>query len=195
MPVLPPRDGFLRIADPFTPYPTITSWFQALFTSLLGVLFSFQSPYYCAIGLKTYLVLEVDASQLPVRFPTHGTQDTGQTPWITPTWLSHSMALRSRRLRFLQVGFYCPVPTTPHFHALIEHGFGLNCAAFTRRYSRHPNWFLLLPLLRCFNSGRSPSLTGVTREASGSPIRRSPDLRLPAPPRGLSQLGTSFISA
>ena len=78
--VLPSRDGFLRIADPFTPYPTIASWFQALFTSLLGVLFSFRSPYYCAIGLKTYLVLEVDASQLPVRFPTHGTQDTEQTP-------------------------------------------------------------------------------------------------------------------
>ena len=64
--VLPPRDGFLRTAGPFTPYPTITNWFQALFTALLGVLFSFRSPYYCAIGLKTYLALEVGVSQLPV---------------------------------------------------------------------------------------------------------------------------------
>ena len=64
--VLPPRDGLLRITEPSTPYLTITNWFQALFTALLGVLFSFRSPYYCTIGLKSYLALEVDVSQLPV---------------------------------------------------------------------------------------------------------------------------------
>ena len=78
--VLTPRDVFLHIAEPFTPYLTITNWFQALCTSLLGVLFSFRSPYYYAIGLKTCLVLEVDVSQLPVRIPTHGTQEQRQIP-------------------------------------------------------------------------------------------------------------------
>ena len=29
-----------------------------------------------------YLVLEVDASQIPAGFPTHGTQDTGHNPSI-----------------------------------------------------------------------------------------------------------------
>lgn len=54
--------------------------FQALFTSLLRALFSFPSRYYCAIGLKTYLVLEVDDSQVPARIPTHGTQETSRSP-------------------------------------------------------------------------------------------------------------------
>ena len=55
---------------------TIPGRFQALFTPLLGVLFSFRSPYYCAIGLGTYLALEVDDPQLPARILTRGTQDT-----------------------------------------------------------------------------------------------------------------------
>ena len=40
-----------------------------------GVLFSFQSPYYCAIGLGTYLGLEVSASHIHARYPTHATRD------------------------------------------------------------------------------------------------------------------------
>jgi uncharacterized membrane protein YjgN (DUF898 family) len=70
-----PRDVFLRAEYPFTPYRSIANRFQALCTSLFGVLFSFRSPYYCAIGLKTYLALEVDDSQISARYPTHGTQD------------------------------------------------------------------------------------------------------------------------
>ena len=73
--VLQPRDCFLYARDPFMPYRSITTRFQALCTSLLGVLFSFRSPYYCAIGLKTYLALEVGVSQISARYPTHGTQD------------------------------------------------------------------------------------------------------------------------
>ena len=40
------------------------------------VLFNFQSPYYCAIGLGTYLGLGVCASHIHTRFPTHATLDT-----------------------------------------------------------------------------------------------------------------------
>ena len=82
-------------------------------------------------------------------------------------------------------------PTSP---PAFTEGFGLDSAAFTRRYSRYPSWFLFLPLLRCFNPGRSQSLR-IDAFASGCPIRRSPGLRFHAPHRGLSQLGTSFISA
>src|SRR5665648_1271836 len=45
--------------------PTITTQFQALFTTIFWMLFSFRSPYYYAIGLKTYLVLEVDVPLIP----------------------------------------------------------------------------------------------------------------------------------
>lgn len=73
--VLLPRDRFLCIEVPFMPYRSITIRFQALCTSLFGVLFSFPSRYYCTIGLKTYLVLEVGASQIPAAYPSNGTQD------------------------------------------------------------------------------------------------------------------------
>jgi hypothetical protein len=66
---------FLRAEYPLTPNRSITNQFQALCTALFGVLFSFRSPYYCAIGLKTYLALEVGVSQISARYPTHGTQD------------------------------------------------------------------------------------------------------------------------
>ena len=73
--ILLPRDRFFRIEVPLTPYRSITIRFQALCTPLLGVLFSFPSQYYCAIGLKTCLVLEVGASQIPAAYPSNGTQD------------------------------------------------------------------------------------------------------------------------
>ncbi len=44
------------------------------------VLCSFRSRYYCAIGLGSCLGLEVYASQLPARFPTHGTRDPSNLP-------------------------------------------------------------------------------------------------------------------
>ena len=58
------------------PYQPITVWFQALFMPPLRVLFSFRSRYYCAIGLESYLELEVYAPQIHARYPTHVTLDT-----------------------------------------------------------------------------------------------------------------------
>ena len=75
-----PRGVFLRAAYPLTPHRSIANRFQALCTTLFGVLFSFRSPYYCAIGLKTYLALEVGVSQIFAGIPTHDTQD------MTPTF-------------------------------------------------------------------------------------------------------------
>ena len=71
--------------DPLMPYRSITIRFQTLFTPLLRVLFSVWSPYYFTIGLKMYLVLEVGASQIPARYPTHGTQGMLQILHLTFT--------------------------------------------------------------------------------------------------------------
>ena len=46
------------------------------FDSLSRVLFNFPSRYLYAIGLETYLRLEVSTSQLPAPFPGSSTQDT-----------------------------------------------------------------------------------------------------------------------
>ena len=76
-------------------------------------------------------------------------------------------------------------------------GFGLDSSRFARRYSGNPSWFLFLLLLGCFRSEGSLSHMGVPRVlfVEGSPIRVSPDLRLRAPTRSLSQLVTPFVSA
>ena len=58
-------------------------------------------------------------------------------------------------------------------------------------------YFLFLEVLRCFSSLRSPHwLTVITALWQlGCPIRKSPDQRLFAPTRSLSQLITSFIAS
>lgn len=103
-PVQPPRDGFLRVAVPLVPYRSITIRFQALCTSLFGVLFSFRSPYYFSIGLNLYLVLEVDVSQFHAGYPTHVTQVRVTLPlfytYVTitlfgPTFQSSSVSSRA----------------------------------------------------------------------------------------------------
>ena len=77
---------------------------------------------------------------------------------------------------------------------------GLGCSDFARHYFRNRGFFLLLEVLRWFTSLRSPVLTYEFSETYirfayvGFPIRKSPDQRLCAAPRSLSQLATSFIA-
>ena len=72
---------------------------------------------------------------------------------------------------------------------------GLGSSAFARRYSRNHCCFLFLRVLRCFSSPGWPLSRWRAFRAPGSPIRKSADLRAFAPPRGLSQLVTSFFAS
>jgi hypothetical protein len=57
-------------------------------------------------------------------------------------------------------------------------------------------YFLLLGVMRCFSSPRSPTLkVYMSFTHVGCPIRKSPDHRVFAPPQRLSQLITSFIAS
>ena len=58
-----------------------------------GVLFSFPSRYWFAIGLGTYLVLEVVYSQLPMPEPRHSTQ--GHRPTL-PACVYRALTLYGR---------------------------------------------------------------------------------------------------
>ena len=77
---------------------------------------------------------------------------------------------------------------------------GLGYSDFARHYSRNRGFFLFLGVLRWFTSPRSPVLTYEFSETYiriayvGFPIRKSPDQRLCAASRSLSQLATSFIA-
>ena len=52
-----------------------------------------------------------------------------------------------------------PTPSNPTSPMGFPTGFGLGSPPFGRPYSGDPNWFLFLPLLGCFRSGGSRSLT------------------------------------
>ena len=88
---------------------------------------------------------------------------------LTPTGLSPSPAPRSSGLRLHPRGSNagpCNTTSPGCFHP----GFSLPCAAFGRPYSRHRFCFLFLRVLRCFNSPRSPSLTGVRQKPREVPF-------------------------
>ena len=77
---------------------------------------------------------------------------------------------------------------------------GLGSSVFARRYSRNRSYFLFLQVLRCFSSLRSPRrgyvfTTGCPCHArTGSPIRISAVLCVPAAPRCVSPLAASFFA-
>src|SRR5437588_10677157 len=77
---------------------------------------------------------------------------------------------------------------------------GLASSDFARRYFRNHGCFLFLWVLRWFTSPGSlrPTMYSSTdircTHLMGSPIRKSPDHRLLASPRSLSQLATSFFA-
>ena len=77
---------------------------------------------------------------------------------------------------------------------------GLGCSDFARHYFRNHGCFLFLWVLRWFTSPgslRHPMNADDDNRCThrlGSPIRTSPDHRLLASPRSLSQLATSFIA-
>ena len=74
---------------------------------------------------------------------------------------------------------------------------GLGSSHFDRHYSGNRSFFLLLQVLRCFSSLRSPHPHGWFRafNPEGCPIRTCADQVLFADPRAFSQLTTSFIAS
>src|SRR5659263_651419 len=106
-----PRDIFLRYTDPFTLYRSITIRFQALCTSLFGVLFSFRSLYYYAIGLKTYLVLEIDDSQIPARFSDPRYSRTNNSP---PVYVYVTITLFGLTFQTSSTSLVCTVYSLPY---------------------------------------------------------------------------------
>jgi hypothetical protein len=92
---------------------------------------------------------------------------------------------------------YCG-PTTPDFPCGLS---GLGYSEFARHYYRNHCCFLFLWVLRWFTS--PGSLPAPMNSEQDKPcwhgldfsIRKSPDHRLLASPRGLSQLATSFIAS
>ena len=139
-----------------------------------------------------------DVPQIPARYPTRGTQDRSQDPCgLTPTGLSPSTAAdfhgtsgSPARDPGLRPGRSYN-PTSP-----VPLRYGIRFGLFRFRSPLLPESLVLsFPAgTEMFHFPAFPPLTGRSvLRPSGVSIRRSPDQRAPAPPRGLSQLATAFI--
>ena len=113
------------------------------------------------------------------------------------------LAISSTGLSPSPAGLPMPFPcrSFPDSLQLLQpHICGLGSSVFARRYSRNRSYFLFLQVLRCFSSLRSPRrgyvfTTGCPCPArTGSPIRISAVLCVPAAPRCVSPLAASFFA-
>ena len=92
--------------------------------------------------------------------------------------------------------FVAPLLTVLQPPLVRRHTAGLGSCAFARHYLRNHFCFLFLRLLRCFSSPGSLRTKRAVTESlpPGCPIRKSAHQWVFAPPRGLSQLVTSFFA-
>ena len=107
--------------------------------------------------------------------------------------MSTRLSLSPARLsnRFFFSAFVHIVVLLPR---LCRNIIGLGSSAFARHYLRNHYYFLFLRVLRCFSSPGLPGRSTISL-LMGCPIRKSTDQWLFAPPRGLSQLITSFVAS
>jgi hypothetical protein len=189
----------------------VGTWFQVLFHSPSGVLFTFPSRYWCTIGSRRIFSLRRWSSWLPARFLV--SRGTRELRWEVenfrlrgshPLWRDFPDASTSVRL-CNSLGRRRPplaLPTTP----AAQRPSALTCNRFRLFPVRSPllgkSFLLSFPEgteMFQFPSYASRRLCIQQRDAAGLPaagfpIRKSPDQCLFAAPRGLSQLTTSFIA-
>ena len=175
---------------------SVSAWFQVLFHSPPGVLFTFPSRYYPLSVTKEYLALGGGPPCFPpdfscpavLRIPAwlSNLSPTGLLPSSVP--LSNGVRLNS------------PAIMLVHYPAGISTR-GLGCFPFARHYSGNRCSFssfgyLDVSVHRVPSSLPMCSAVGHTLlRVRGFPIRTSTDRRLFASPRGFSQLATSFFGS
>ncbi len=148
--------------------PIVDKWFQFLFHSPPGVLFTFPSRYLCTIGHQVVFSLIRWSGQIPAEFHVLcGTREYKlvRSVYFSLTRLSLSLADLSRSLQLsnrtitLKTAFLRHLyPTTPivqHTQVITYYKFRL--FPFRSPLLRESRCFIFLALLRCFSSGRSLS--------------------------------------
>ena len=151
------------------------------FTLLFEVLFTFPSRYWFAIGLSGVFSLAGWSRRIHAGFLVpRATQDTATLHQGSCTQLSCSMAALSRAFHspdaLRRRGGLFPVRSP-----LLGESLLFSFPAGTKMFQ--------FPALASISDGCHPF------RMTGCPIRRSADQRLCAPPRGFSQLVTSFIAS
>ena len=199
--------------------------FQVLFHSPPGVLFTFPSRYYFTIGHRWVFSLTPWSGQIPTGFlVSRSTRE--YIPWRLLYFAYEPFTLYGSTFQYFRLynSFLTPrqICNFARIHPTTPGAQRLQAITYTRfrlfplrsPLLRESLRFLLLKVLRCFTSLRSPpALTSVYQinllwflnkqkwvrddpalPGPGLPIRIPTDLRLFAPSRGFSQLITSFFA-
>ena len=117
------------------------------------MLFTFPSRYWYTIGLTGVFSLAGWARRIHTGLlVSRATQDNAAPNQRSRTGLSPSMMRLSRLFRSASTCAKC-APTTPARH---RYRAGLGCSPVARHYWGNHCYFLLLEVLRCFSSLRSP---------------------------------------
>lgn len=160
------------------------------------MLFTFPSRYWFTIGRQDVFSLRRWSSQIPTGF--HVSRST----WVFNPGRPGTFHLKDYHLlwsrfpadsvkhrfgNFPSLPEKAPIKPHDPDHATLSglsRMIGLGCFPFARRYLENRFCFLLLRVLRCFSSPRSPpgpmnsvqDVTGLT--VTGFPIQKSPDQSL-----------------
>ena len=135
--------------------PLVGNWFQVLFHSPVRGAFHLSLTVLFAIGLSRVFSLTGWSRLFRPGFLVSGvTQDAAKLPSASTTGFSPSVMHTSIcfvSLRSCHIAVLLPQK--------VRKPSGLGCSPFARHYSGNHVCFLLLPLLRCFSSRRSPMLS------------------------------------
>ena len=185
--------------------------FQVLFHSPPGVLFTFPSRYWCAIGHRVVLRLGWWSTQVRTGFhvpgPTQGPRRAVRSGFAYGAVTrcgrpSHAVPLPSRTCaRGRQPRMRGPAtPSAEPLPGMPARRFG-HRSPFARRYSGSleidflSSGYLDVSVPRVVLPTYEFGVGISTLLWMGSPIRRPPGRRMCAPRRGLSQLAASFIGS
>ena len=143
----------------------VGTWFQVLFHSPPGVLFTFPSRYLSAIGHQEVFRLSGWSRQIHTRFQESRAtrENTRESPSYAYGAITHygstfqKIRLQQRFITLRSHGIKTRMLPQPHIRNArrLSHAHGLASSAFARHYSRNHYCFLFLRVLRCFTSPRS----------------------------------------
>ena len=173
----------------------VSAWFQVLFHSPPGVLFTFPSRYLFTIGRIGYLALAGG----PARFPRNSTCSAvlGMPLRLAKLFAYRSFTFYAPAFQLCSTKLANPISRSHNPNSACTVGLGYS--PFARRYLGNRVFFLFFRVLRCFSSPTCPHMTMYSPYGDrssllpGCPIRISTVLRLFAATRGFSQLTTSFF--
>ena len=157
------------------------------FNSLSRVLFNFPSRYLYAIGLETYLRLEVSVSQFHTPYPRNATLDTLTSCLSSNTGLSPSAVLLSRRLLFDKRGL--KEGPKPHISDVFPRQIRFAVCGVQSLLLTASQLISFPSGTKTFQFPEFPDLS----VSSGCPIRKSLVQRLHTPRQGITPFVASFI--